>query len=119
MENAEGYYFSGTGNSLVQAKLVAERLGGGLIPIASMIDRERIEPAADVVGIVFPVYYAVAPNIDRRFAEKLSGGSNPVSWCCVPSASLRCWQIAGSPLDVLAIQRRPAPAPSARARQQC
>jgi hypothetical protein len=33
MENAEGYYFSGTGNSLVQAKLVAERLGGGLIPL--------------------------------------------------------------------------------------
>jgi ferredoxin len=71
MNKADVYHFSGTGNSLVLAKLVAERLGGGLIPIASVIDREKIEPVADVVGIVFPVYYADTPNIVRRFAEKL------------------------------------------------
>ena len=71
MGKAEVYYFSGTGNSLVLAKLVAQRLGGELIPIASVIDREKIEPAADVAGIVFPVYYADTPNIVRRFAEKL------------------------------------------------
>ncbi len=71
MNKADVYYFSGTGNSLVLAKLLAERLGGELIPIASVIDREKIEPVADVVGIVFPVYYADTPNIVRRFAEKL------------------------------------------------
>jgi len=71
MNKVDVYYFSGTGNSLVLAKLVAERLGGDLIPIASVIDREKIEPAADVTGIVFPVYYADTPNIVRRFAEKL------------------------------------------------
>ncbi len=71
MSKAKVYYFSGTGNSLVLARLVAERLGGDLIPIASVIDRERIEPAADVIGITFPVYYADTPNIVRRFAEKL------------------------------------------------
>ncbi|MCX6092130.1 MAG: EFR1 family ferrodoxin [Candidatus Bipolaricaulota bacterium] len=71
MNKAKVYYFSGTGNSLVLAKLVAERLGGDLIPIASVIDREKIEPVANVVGIVFPVYYADLPNIVRRFAEKL------------------------------------------------
>lgn len=43
-----------------------------MIPIASAIDREKIEPAADVIGIVFPVYYADLPNIVRRFAEKLN-----------------------------------------------
>jgi hypothetical protein len=68
---AEVYYFSGTGNSLVLAKLVAERLGGELIPVASVVDRERIEPVADVIGIVFPVYYADTSNIVRGFAEKL------------------------------------------------
>ena len=72
MGKAEVYYFSGTGNSLTLAKLVAERLGGELIPIASVIDREKIEPAANVIGIVFPVYYADLPNIVRRFAEKLA-----------------------------------------------
>jgi flavodoxin len=71
MAKAAVYYFSGTGNSLVLAKLVAQRLDGDLIPIVSVIDREKIEPAADVVGIVFPVYYADLPNIVRRFAEKL------------------------------------------------
>jgi ferredoxin len=71
MAKTEVYYFSGTGNSLVLAKLVAERLGGDLIPIASVIDREKIELTADVIGIVFPVYYADLPNIVRRFAEKL------------------------------------------------
>ncbi len=71
MGKTEVYYFSGTGNSLALARLVARRLEGDLIPIASVIDRERIEPAADVIGIVFPVYYADTPNIVRWFAEKL------------------------------------------------
>ena len=71
MAKAGVYYFSGTGNSLVVAKAVAERLAGDLVPIASVIDRERIGPTADVIGIVFPVYYADLPNIIRRFAEKL------------------------------------------------
>jgi len=69
--NAAIYYFTGTGNSLAVARLVAERLGGELIPIASVIDRETIESDANVIGITFPVYYADAPNIVRRFAEKL------------------------------------------------
>jgi ferredoxin/flavodoxin len=71
MGKAEVYYFSGTGNSLTVAKMVAERLGGELIPIACVIDREKIEPDADVIGIVFPVYYTDLPNLIRRFAEKL------------------------------------------------
>ena len=69
--NAAIYYFTGTGNSLAVAKGIAERLHGDLIPIASVIDRETIESDANVIGITFPVYYADAPNIVRRFAEKL------------------------------------------------
>jgi len=71
MAMAEIYYFSGTGNSLAVAKSVAEQLGGDLVPIASVIDREEIQTEADVIGITFPVYYADLPNIVRRFAEKL------------------------------------------------
>ncbi len=83
MNKAKVYYFSGTGNSLVLAKLVAERLGGDLIPIASVIDREKIEPVANVVGIVFPVYYANTPSIIRRFAERLenTGGKYIFAIC--------------------------------------
>ncbi len=72
MGRTEVYYFSGTGNSLTLAKLVAERLGSERIPIASVIDRETIASDASVIGITFPVYYADLPNIVRRFAEKLN-----------------------------------------------
>lgn len=71
MARTQIFYFSGTGNSLVLAGLLAERLGADLIPIASVVERERIEFDADGVGIVFPVYYADLPNIVRRFAQKL------------------------------------------------
>jgi len=71
MSKVEVYYFSGTGNSLAVARTVAERLGGDLVPIASVMDREEIQSEADVIGITFPVYYADLPNIVRRFAEKL------------------------------------------------
>jgi len=64
------YCLSGTGNSLGIARLIAERLGGKTIPIASMIDRERPEPDVSVISITLPVYYADAANIVRRFAEK-------------------------------------------------
>lgn len=73
MAQAEVYYFSGTGNSLAVARALAGRLEGVAIPIASVIERETIEPAADVVGVTFPVYYADLPNIVRRFAGKLAG----------------------------------------------
>lgn len=71
MAMTEIYYFSGTGNSLAVARAVAERLGGDLIPIASVTDGAVIETEADAIGVTFPVYYADLPNIVRRFAEKL------------------------------------------------
>ena len=71
MAKAMVYYFSGTGNSLTVAKMLAERLGGDLVPIASAVDGKEIHSVADVIGITFPVYYADLPNIVRRFAGKL------------------------------------------------
>ena len=71
MAKTEIYYVSGTGNSLVIAQRIAERLEGEAMPIASFVDRERIVSDASVIGITFPVYYADLPNIVRRFAERL------------------------------------------------
>ena len=73
---AEIYYFSGTGNSLVVARDIAGRLDGKLIPVASVIDGERIRTEAGVVGIVFPVHNVVnggVPSIISRFLAKLEG----------------------------------------------
>lgn len=74
--NIEIYYFTGTGNSLVIAKDIAGKLKGKLIPIASLVEKKTISTDADVIGIVFPVYYVDLPVIIKKFAEKLADIGN-------------------------------------------
>jgi flavodoxin/ferredoxin len=74
MNKTEIYYFSGTGNSLSVAMDIAKKLRGELISIPSVMDEERITTDADVIGIVFPVYYLGTVNIPlvvQRFISKL------------------------------------------------
>lgn len=67
------YYFTGTGNSLAAARMVAAALKDcELVPIAVLKDTPgNIVPAADRVGIVCPVYDAGVPRIVAEFAERL------------------------------------------------
>ena len=74
--NTEIYYFSGTGNSLVVARDIAEKINGKLIPVASLIKKEAININADIIGIVFPVYYVDLPVIIKKFAERLNNINN-------------------------------------------
>lgn len=74
--SAEVYYFSGTGNSLIVARDIAAKIGGDLIPIASVIDRDVIQPSGEVIGIVFPVYYGGLPPVVKQFAAKLADIGN-------------------------------------------
>lgn len=72
--STEIYYFSGTGNSLVVARDIADKTNGKLIHIASLIDKDRITTDAEVIGIVFPIYNAIfggLPFIVERFVEKI------------------------------------------------
>jgi ferredoxin len=73
--NAEIYYFSGTGNSLVIAKEISAKTPGKLVSIPYAIRKESIKPEAEVIGIVFPVFYATndcgIPLIVERFVRKL------------------------------------------------
>ncbi len=69
--STEIYYFSGTGNSLVIARDIAEKTKGRLIPIPSLNENNPVDTQADVIGIVFPVYYLELPLIIKRFASKL------------------------------------------------
>jgi flavodoxin len=74
MTGTEIYYFSGTGNSLAVARDIAGKINGELISIPSVMDKEKIDSDADVVGMVFPVYFALnggIPMIVGRFVEKL------------------------------------------------
>ena len=65
------YYFSGTGNTLYLSRETAKLLDGELIPIVAALGDETISPDADVVGIVYPVYYNDLPAAVREFAGKL------------------------------------------------
>jgi formate hydrogenlyase subunit 6/NADH:ubiquinone oxidoreductase subunit I len=72
--NTEIYYFTGTGNSLAVARVIAERTEGSLISIPSVIDKQRITTEAISIGIVFPCYLAQLegiPLIVEKFVNKL------------------------------------------------
>ncbi len=74
MGKVEIYYFSGTGNSLAVARDITEKMNGDLISIPSVLDKERITTDADIIGIVFPVYYLGTVNIPlavQQFVGKL------------------------------------------------
>jgi ferredoxin len=74
------YYFSGTGNSLVVARDIAETINVKLVSIPSMIKEESFKLEADVIGLVFPVFYATndrgIPLIVARFIKKLENLSS-------------------------------------------
>ena len=79
MSKVEIYYFSGTGNSLALARDIARKTDGELISIPSVMDKDKINIEADVLGIVFPTYYETydgVPLIVRRFVKKLENMEN-------------------------------------------
>ena len=59
------FYFTGTGNSLA----VTKRIGGTLISIPQVIDSDNPHYMDDVIGVVFPVYWATAPDMVLKFIE--------------------------------------------------
>ena len=65
------YYFTGTGNSLRAAKVIASHLGN--TEIISMRCNPKDVPAidADIVGFVFPVYHWTMPAPVVSFVENL------------------------------------------------
>jgi ferredoxin/flavodoxin len=66
------YFFSGTGNSLFVARLLAKELGPcELLPIPSLIHLEWIQSDCEVIGIVCPTYYIGPPEIVKAFLRKL------------------------------------------------
>lgn len=74
--SAEIYYFSGTGNCLSVANQIAKRLNGAKVKsilksMGGLKGRGRIDTAADIVGIIYPVYCVRAPKLVREFVERL------------------------------------------------
>lgn len=62
-------YFTGTGNCLY----VARQLGGTdaeLLSIPQLMKHKKFEIEADEIGIVYPIYGHMPPNMVRRFIQK-------------------------------------------------
>lgn len=59
-------YFTGTGNCLS----VAKRFDAELLSIPQMIKNNCYEVMDDVVGIIYPVYANIVPNIVEKYLKK-------------------------------------------------
>ncbi|MFX0075962.1 MAG: EFR1 family ferrodoxin [Candidatus Hermodarchaeota archaeon] len=67
------YYFTGTGNSLKIAQLMAEELNEcELVPIARVWEEVSLVSHSEKVGFVFPLYYAGLPKIVYDFLSKIN-----------------------------------------------
>ena len=83
------YYFTGTGNSLLAAKIIAQKLGDTeLIPIASLRVEKSVKATGERIGIVFPVYDFGLPLIVREFVKKLEFDGQPYIFAVVTMGGL-------------------------------
>jgi hypothetical protein len=75
------YYFTGTGNSLAAAKGICTHLGDcDLVSNASLSGTSgEIQPGADRLGIVCPVYDFGLPSIVAEFVQRL--GLSQTGYC--------------------------------------
>ncbi len=65
------FYFTGTGNSLMIAKILGEQLSAELIPITKAIEIMPDINDNEIIGIIFPIYFFGLPKILINFIEKL------------------------------------------------
>jgi len=61
-------YFTSTGNNLY----ISKKLGGELLSIPQLMKNSEFDISGDIVGIVFPVYYATSPKMIRKFLKKVN-----------------------------------------------
>ena len=60
-------YYTSTGNNLY----ISKRLGGELLSIPQLIKNGIYDIEDDIVGIVFPVFFATSPKSLREFIKKV------------------------------------------------
>lgn len=66
------FYFSATGNTLIAARELAGKLGNTELVSIAALDGKPYDIKGLDVGIAFPVYAGLMPNIVKRFVESLS-----------------------------------------------
>lgn len=88
------YYFSGTGNSLRTARLIAEELGGARL-VSMRSAPEAVSGAdADIIGFVCPVYEWDVPGPVREFVGRLTVNPNAYTFMVATYIAIhgRCFE---------------------------
>lgn len=92
------FYFTGTGNSLVVARDIADQMGNTkLLSIADAIKEEAIDLSYERIGFVFPVYYSSIPSIVERFIKRLHFKENQYIFSVVTLggvSEMALWQLS-------------------------
>lgn len=70
------YYFSGTGNSLRTARIIAEEMGGAKLVSVKNDPMDNSAADADTVGFVCPVYEWDVPAAMKEFVKRLTINPN-------------------------------------------
>jgi ferredoxin len=72
--NTTLYVFTGTGNSLAAAEILAQQLGDTVIESIPVHMKKAgpIIPGTDRIGIIFPVHYSGVPLLVAEFIPRLS-----------------------------------------------
>lgn len=79
----EIYYFTGTGNSLQISKEIAKNLGDTqLISISKIRGKKQVATEADIVGIVYPIYFMNEPDIVSDFLYRLKAEKSYIFLVC-------------------------------------
>ncbi|MBN1496058.1 MAG: EFR1 family ferrodoxin [Spirochaetes bacterium] len=73
------YYYTGTGNSLWTARLLAAEIGGAELYSMAGAENASASADADAVGLVFPVHIWGVPGLVIRFLEHLR--PRPGTYC--------------------------------------
>lgn len=81
------YFFTGTGNSLIIAKDLVEKLNDAeLIPIAKIWDSANIKTECEKIGFIFPLYWSGLPRIVYDFINKLNLSKTKYIFAVITSA---------------------------------
>ena len=85
--NISLFYYSGAGNTKFIAKKIKNSLknqGYGVKSFRITVDfiQNRIDADADVVGIGFPIYFRNAPELVKKFLQKIEGNGRKIFFFC-------------------------------------
>ena len=71
------FYYTGTGNSLWTARVLAQQLGDAQIIPISRFPAEKVDPLVDRVGMIFPVHIWGVPRRVIAFLDALVKNTSP------------------------------------------